>query len=57
MNLNPLFGFPGLKFISNPEMLSKELQNPVPVNIPEEYFYLDEDLTRWKKLIQGFSRS
>ena len=57
MNLNPLFGFPGLNFISNPEMLSKELQNPVPVNIPEEYFYLDEDLTRWKKLIQGFSRS
>ena len=57
MNLNPLVGFPGFNFIASPEILAKELQNPIPIRIPEEYFCLNETLTRWKKLFKELSQS
>ena len=57
MNLNSLVGFPGFNFISSPEILAKELQNPIPIRIPEEYFCLNETLTRWKKLFKELSQS
>ena len=57
MNLNPLVGFPGFNFIASPEILAKELQNPIPIRIPEGYFCLNETLTRWKELFKGLSQS
>jgi surface carbohydrate biosynthesis protein (TIGR04326 family) len=52
LNLNPLFGFADIEFMTNASMLAEKLQNPIPMDIPEEYFYLDKDLNRWVELLK-----
>ena len=52
INLNPLYGIPGFKFISSGKLLSQELQNPQRADIPNNYFCLDEKLTLWWKLLE-----
>ena len=51
MNLNPLYSFPGVNFVTNSKMLCEELKNPTEIHIPEDYFYLDDKLALWKKLL------
>jgi len=50
-NLNPLYGSPSVKFVTDSKMLCEELKNPTELNIPEDYFYLDDNMTLWKKLL------
>jgi len=49
MNLNPLFGFPGQSFVKDSVGLLSALENPKPVDMPEDYFFLDENLKSWSK--------
>jgi surface carbohydrate biosynthesis protein (TIGR04326 family) len=51
MNLNPLFGVPGQSFVKDCAGLLSALENPKPIEIPEDYFYLDENLKSWKKIL------
>ena len=53
LNLNPLAGLPGSCFVASGVDLSEQLKNPQLVEIPEDYFFLDEDLKFWKDLLQG----
>jgi surface carbohydrate biosynthesis protein (TIGR04326 family) len=50
MNLNPLFGFPRQSFVKDCAGLILALENPQTMEMPEDYFFLDEDLHSWKKL-------
>jgi surface carbohydrate biosynthesis protein (TIGR04326 family) len=52
MNLNPLFGFSDQKFIKDCAELLLALENPKPVEIPEDYFFLDETLESWKEILK-----
>ena len=55
-NLSPLRGRSGVCFVSTSEELEKALQmtkkNVVDVQGGEEFFFLDRELPRWKKLLQ-----
>jgi surface carbohydrate biosynthesis protein (TIGR04326 family) len=52
VNLNPLFGFPDQSFVKDcPELLSA-LENPKTIEIPKDYFFLDEDLKSWKEILE-----
>ncbi|MBN4079726.1 hypothetical protein JYT60_00650 [bacterium AH-315-C08] len=53
MNLNPLFGFSGQTFVDDDSGLILALENPKPIEMPEDYFFLDEDLSSWKNLLSG----
>lgn len=53
LNLNPLYGLPGLKEITNSDMLVEKLSNPSLINIPKDYFFFDQDLTRWKDFLEN----
>ena len=53
LNLNPLSGLPGVQFVANSDDLLKQLNQPSNAKIPEDYFYLEEDLNRWKKLFNS----
>jgi surface carbohydrate biosynthesis protein (TIGR04326 family) len=50
-NLNPLYGSPSVNFVTNSKMLCEELESPTRINIPDDYFYLDNKMTLWKKLL------
>ena len=52
MNLNPLFGFSGLHFVKDYSDLIYTLNNPKVVQIPKDYFFLDENLNSWKDILQ-----
>jgi surface carbohydrate biosynthesis protein (TIGR04326 family) len=52
MNLNPLFGFPDQFFVKDCAGLLSALENPRVVEMPEDYFFLDEDLHSWKNLLK-----
>ena len=52
INLNPLLGFDGLKFVTDASQLAKELEQPRVMEIPDDYFFLDENLESWKRLLQ-----
>ena len=52
MNLNPLFGFKGVEFIEKTSRLIEALEKPNIVKIPGDYFFLDENLKSWKKLLE-----
>ena len=50
-NINPLRGYPGVKFIENAKDLFNVLNTKEQIKIPEEYFYLNEDLRNWRHLL------
>ena len=52
MNLNPLFGFNDARFVSDASQLIKALEKPYITEIPEDYFFLDENLESWKKILK-----
>jgi surface carbohydrate biosynthesis protein (TIGR04326 family) len=52
MNLNPLFGFPGQSFVKDCPELCLALENPKPVDMPEDYFFLDENLKSWDEILK-----
>ena len=51
LNLNPLYGLTSVNYETNSKMLCEELKNPTKINIPEDYFYLDDNMTLWKELL------
>ncbi|MDP6180810.1 MAG: hypothetical protein QGG48_13040 [Desulfatiglandales bacterium] len=53
LNLNPLAGLPRACFVASGADLSEQLKNPQLAEIPEDYFFLDEDLKLWKDQLQG----
>lgn len=52
-NLSPLHGLKGVEYVTNPMELAEVLQNVRKLDgvIIEPYFCLDNDLPRWKKLL------
>jgi surface carbohydrate biosynthesis protein (TIGR04326 family) len=52
MNLNPLFGFPDQSFVKDCSELLSALENPQPIEIPKDYFFLDENLKSWKEILE-----
>jgi len=52
LNLNPLAGLPGACFVTCGSDLVEQLKNPQLVDIPEDYFFLDENLRNWKNLLR-----
>lgn len=53
-NLSPLRGLKGAMYVTNPMELAEALlnaQHREPV-VPEPFFYLDEALPRWRKLLE-----
>jgi surface carbohydrate biosynthesis protein (TIGR04326 family) len=52
MNLNPLFGFPDQSFVKDCAGLLSALESPKMVEMPEDYFFLDENLHSWKNLLK-----
>jgi surface carbohydrate biosynthesis protein (TIGR04326 family) len=53
LDLNPLSSLPKFCFATNGSELSEQLKNPQLVEIPEDYFFLDEDLKLWKSLLEN----
>ena len=54
LNLSPLLDHEDVLFVSSPEQFSDALNNFSSLtNIKREFFYLDSNLTRWEKLING----
>ena len=51
LNLNPLCGFSSIQFVTDPNGLCEELNDPHRINIPKHYFNLDENLILWKNLL------
>ena len=54
LNLNPLFGVKGIKFISNAKELAsilKERKNLEPLPKVDEFFWLDDQFPRWSRLL------
>ena len=51
-NLNSLHGFLSVNYVTNSKMLCEELKIPTKINIPEDYFYLNNRMTLWKNLLQ-----
>ena len=51
INLNPLYGFSTVNFVTDIKMLCQELNEPSYLDIPEDYFYLDETFKLWRKLL------
>ena len=57
LNLSPLRGISGVSFVSNPEEMSLALttQNSLDQRLQlQEFFWLDRDLPRWRRLIEDF---
>jgi len=55
LNLSPLRGQPGVRFVSTPQELAASLQMEHVVSAGEhdrtEFFFLDPELPRWKRLL------
>lgn len=51
MNLCPLFGCPGLEFAMDTVILARQLENPARIELPEDYFCLDDGLNSWQELL------
>ncbi len=52
INMSPLRGVPGVTFVTNPSELAEAINNPEPPNLPDNYFYLNNDLRLWQKLLE-----
>jgi len=57
MNLSPLFGWPGLEFVTDAATLAKQLENPDRIELPDNYFRLDDNLNSWRKIFRECRRS
>ncbi len=53
MNLHPFFGEPGYRFVNDGQSLAECLENPVALELPQDFFCLDPQFTKWKSLLQG----
>jgi len=53
LNLNPLAGLARFRFVTNGLELLEQLKNPQLAEIPEDYFFLNENLELWKKQLQA----
>ena len=55
LNFSPLRGVSGVRFVSEPRELAEALQEECwdmgVGNEPEEFFFLDPELSRWRKLL------
>jgi surface carbohydrate biosynthesis protein (TIGR04326 family) len=51
LDLNPLTGLPSFRFVTNGCELCEQLKNPQLAEIPEEYFFLNDDYKLWKELL------
>ena len=51
MNLNPLYDFPGQSFVKDCAGLLLALENPRSIEMPKDYFFLDEELKSWEKIL------
>ena len=51
MNLNPLYDFPGQSFVKDCAGLLLALENPRSIEMPKDYFFLDEELRSWEKIL------
>ncbi|MBI3294155.1 MAG: hypothetical protein HYZ71_05430 [Deltaproteobacteria bacterium] len=52
MNLSPLFGNPEIEWAKSGAELHHLLKAPKPINIEDNYFKLDANLTEWKTLLE-----
>jgi surface carbohydrate biosynthesis protein (TIGR04326 family) len=52
MNNHPLSDIPEVKFVSNRESFKEQLENPQRVLIPKDFFFLDEGLIYWRRLLK-----
>lgn len=61
LNFSPLREIPGVKFVSNPKEMSAAIIDSVTktASKPQDYFWLDQSLPRWRRLLKeaGFSGS
>ncbi len=55
LNMNPFFGWEGVSFVSDSSTLRDQLLNPPRINIPEDYYFLDDNLGRWKSLLNQYA--
>jgi len=52
MNLNPLADTPGVHFVYSEDDFVIALRSLPRVKIPEDYFFLNSDLPKWRNLLQ-----
>lgn len=53
LNQNPVFGMQEVRFVDNGNVLAEQLISPPrPLEIGEDYFFLDENLSSWKNLLK-----
>lgn len=50
-NLSPLYGFPGVKFVSTVDEFVRSLDDLPDPSVPKDYFCLDPQLGRWRSLL------
>ncbi len=55
INANPLVGIKGVTFVSSAEELAKAILDGEKPQIPGDYFYLDNGLPRWDRLLREWS--
>jgi surface carbohydrate biosynthesis protein (TIGR04326 family) len=53
MNLSPLFGWPGMEFATDAETLAKQLEDPNRLELPPDYFCLDDGLASWNETLRA----
>lgn len=51
INMSPLRGVEGVTFVSDVSELTQALNDPKPLCLPEDFFYLNEDLRLWRDLL------
>lgn len=52
INMSPLRGAPGVVFVTNPSELAEAINYPKPPTLPDNYFYLNNDLRLWRELLE-----
>lgn len=52
VNMSPLRGVEGVTFVSDVSQLNEALNNPQPIELPRDFFYLNKDLRLWKDLLE-----
>ncbi|NOY72908.1 MAG: hypothetical protein GXP14_11125 [Gammaproteobacteria bacterium] len=53
INLNPLLGVSGISFVNSSVQLAEQLANPTIVDASEKFFYLEQDMPRWRTYLGG----
>ncbi len=55
-DFSPLRGMGGGPKVANGRELAEALRSPRWIEVPDEFFYLDPELTRWRKLIAALDK-